>query len=188
MKKHFFDQVLNHLNCISSMAAMENAGRTQREIINLTDYIRFRLGSKNAIIKLKDELKAVNNLIALYQSRLGTNLRYTENIGNDAKELYFPKHTIMAFVENSLFHAFGSKEGVWEIWLRVLKEDKCYIIEIEDNGEGFTGFEPFMDGRVPDSSISAVIRNLNDYYGSQQEFLSITSNQQGTRVRIGILQ
>jgi two-component system sensor histidine kinase YesM len=180
MNKHFIMYLINQLNSISSIAAMEDASSTQREIIRLAEYIRYKFGRVDEIVKLGDEIDAVNNLVSLYKSRLGVNLNYTEDIVESSKLLYVPHYAVTTFIEYCLEHKFQTNEGIWEIRLTVKERDDSYLVSIEDNGEG-------NDDRVG-SPISSIIQIINDYYHSQQNLVSINNNASGTTIRFNIVR
>ena len=188
MNDHFYDYLLKQLNGISRIAVMENAGKTQKEIIKLTEYIRYKFGRKKEIVKLQDELSAVNNLIALYISRMGDQLIYKEELVSGAKEIYLPHYTVMTFIENCLDHAFQTKEGIWEIRLTVESEKDGYLLIIEDNGEGFEGFDRSVNGQISNTSIYSMLQKLSDYYNPEQDLLKIESNQLGTTIKLRLVK
>jgi LytS/YehU family sensor histidine kinase len=188
MNNHFYDYLLNQLNGISRIAVMENANATQKEIIKLTEYIRYKFGREKEIVKLQDELSAVNNLIVLYKSRMGDKLTYKEKLVSGAKEIYLPHYTVMTFIENCLDHAFQMKEGIWEIHLTVEREKEGYLLMIEDNGKGFDGVDRIVDGQVRDSSIYSVIQNVKAYYQMEQDLVKIESNQLGTTIKLQLVK
>jgi len=177
--------LINQLNSISSIAAMEDASSTQREIIRLTEYIRYKFGRKNEIVKLQDEIYAINNLVSLYKSRLGVNLNYTEDIVESSKLLYVPHYAVTTFIEYCLEHKFQTNEGIWEIRLTVEERDDSYLVSIEDNGEG--NDEMTHDDSVG-SSISSIIQIINEYYHSQQNLVSISNIAGGTTISLNIVK
>jgi LytS/YehU family sensor histidine kinase len=188
MNDHFYDYLLKQLNGISSIAVMENASATQKEIIKLTDHIRYKFGRKKEIVKLEDELSAVNNLITLYKSRIGNQLTYKEELVRGAKEIYLPQYTVMTFIENCLDHAFQTKEGTWEISLTVEREKEGYLLIIEDNGKGFDGVDRVVNGQVSNSSIYSVVQKLSAYYQMEQNLLKIESNQLGSTIKLQLVK
>jgi LytS/YehU family sensor histidine kinase len=188
MKAQFYNYLLKQLNCISNMAAMENgnSNTTQKEIIKLADYVRYKFGRKEEVVQLQDEIQAVKNLISLYSSRVGDVIVYDLKLSEGSEEVYLPHYTVMTFVENSLEYAFQNKEGPWKIKMRVKEKAEGLLLTLEDNGEGFKDFRKIINGKFPDSSIFRLIQTLENYYPTQKNIVSIESNHKGTVVKIRI--
>jgi LytS/YehU family sensor histidine kinase len=185
MQKHFINDLLHQLNSISRMAAIENAAATQHQIIMLTEYFRYKFGRENQIVKLFDELHAVNNLISLYKCRVGDTLIYLEEADPDGLEIYVPHYTVMTFVENCLHHAFENKEGIWQIRLCVNRKQNEFCISIEDNGVGYDGFDRLLQGVDPNHSVPSMINRLIHYCNSTSDIVTLQSTLNiGTTVLI----
>jgi LytS/YehU family sensor histidine kinase len=184
MKGHFYDYLLSQLNGISRIAVMENASTTQKEVIRLSEYIRYKYSRKEEIVKLEDELVVVHQLIKLYQTRLGNQLSYEEEIPECAKDIYLPHYAVLTFIENSLYHAFQTKAGIWEIGVSVEKDGENFLLTIQDNGEGFEGFDKIISGEVRDSSIYSVLQRLSPNPHLEQDLIKIESSQLGTKIQL----
>lgn len=188
VKKHFINNLVLQLNCISRISAMENAPRTQKLINMVIDSIRYRTGRENQIVRIKKELKYVEIFLETFKIRFGEMLKYTIDSEQSCLDIYIPHYTIMTFVENSMYYAFDDKEGPWEVGIIISKTDTGTKILISDNG---TGFEPktyikYDDRNLSYGSISSTLSRFIQFSGGEDAVEIKSSYGNGTTVTINI--
>jgi sensor histidine kinase YesM len=78
IKRRFFNIVVSQLNCVSRIAAMENADKTQLFTKQIIDNLRYRYCRENQIVKITEELEAAKNLLEMFKVRYGERLILTK--------------------------------------------------------------------------------------------------------------
>lgn len=166
MKRHFLENLILELNCISRVAAMENAHQSQKLIKWLIDNIRYKTGREGQILKVKEELEAADNLFKMFKIRFGDAFEYNIDVDPISLDVYIPHYTLMAFVENCLYHAFENKEGLWQVKIDIHRLENNLLITIKDNGIGFECENVMhLDVHTREyGTIPSTIYRLIDYY------------------------
>jgi sensor histidine kinase YesM len=188
VKKHLIDNLILQLNCISLVAAKEDALQTQKLIKQLIDTIRYKNGRKDQILKIKEELSIVENFLQIFKTRLGDVLVYDIEIDEPCLDFYIPHYTIMAFAENCLYHAFENKEGRWEISITGKKSNNHLEMVIKDNGKGFDTSK-YMSASLFSTdygTIGSTISRLERYYKAEAVTHIESRQELGTSVFIRI--
>ena len=184
MEDKTLSNLLNHLNIISITASRENAVETQKLIKKTIENIRYKTARKGQILTVKEELRAVSNLIDLYSLRFGDVFNYSTNIDAKFENIYVPHYSIMAFIENGITHAFEEKEGLRELKLSIKEREGFIRILVSDNGQGFD-----YEGTKPDSaapkkygSIADTQQRLREYYGCNNTIEIKSQKNKGTDI------
>jgi two-component system, sensor histidine kinase YesM len=178
---------MQQLNSVSSMSMMEEASSTQNQVIQLSQFLRYKYGTTNEIVSLQEELNQVKNLIELYKIRNGDRIEYSENIDLDKKNRYVLHYTLMTFVENCLFHAEDEvEEGILRINLWSKHDKNKTMICIEDNGRGFNHPMMSLKEMNPNSSISLMNEALKKHYDTETDLIKIETNPLGSTIHIQI--
>jgi sensor histidine kinase YesM len=134
MNSTFIHHLLQQLNGISSIAAMENAFETQKMIKSLTDVLRYRFGREHHIIQIRDEWHALQTLMRIYKNRFGDQLQYTEKIDDSALNAYIPHYCLVAFIDWAIKEGFEQQEGVCHIQLSITMLDN-HLAQITIDGQ-----------------------------------------------------
>lgn len=184
MEDKTLSNLLINLNIISITASRENAVETQKLIKKTIENIRYKTARKGQILMLKEELRAISNLIDLYSLRFGDVFSYKINIDAMCGSIYVPHYSIMAFIENSIIHAFEEKEGLRELKLSIKEREGFIRILVSDNGQGFD-----YEGTKPDSaapkkygSIADIQQRLREYYGCNNTIEIKSQKNKGTDI------
>lgn len=188
MEDKTLSNLLIHLNIISITASRENAVETQKLIKKTIENIRYKTARKGQILLFKEELRAISNLIDLYSLRFGDVFSYKVNIDSKCESIYIPHYSIMAFIENSITHAFDEKEGLRELKLSIKERDGVIRISVSDNGLGFDQESIKTDAAVPEKygSIADIKQRLRDYFGCYHTFKIKSQKNKGTDISISI--
>lgn len=189
MKKYFIDNLISQLNCISRISALENAPKAQKLTKQIINNIKYKTGRQGQIIKLNEEINAVQNLIEIFKFRFGDIIKASISIDKEYYDVYIPHYTLMTFVENSFYHAFENKEGCWEVRVESKDADSHLRIMISDNGSGFNPDE-YVNSNSPAveeyGTINSTRQVLNRYYKCENIVQIMSSNGQGTRVILNL--
>jgi sensor histidine kinase YesM len=162
INKRFFDIVVSQLNCISRIAAMENAEKTQLFTKQVIDNLRYRYCREGQIIKITEELEAAKNLLEIFKVRYGDALTYKIDIDQACADIYIPHYTILTFVDKSIYNSFDKREGDFLIQVSVQKMDEYAEISITDNGKGF---DAGSDLNNEYGSVQSIKNRLIQFYG-----------------------
>jgi len=136
MNPHF---LFNSLNSIKSYIVKNDSRKASNYLTKFATLMRMILNhSKEKVISLEEELKAINYYLEIEQMRLKDKFEYHINIDNslDTSEIVVPPSIIQPFAENSIWHGFSKVENKRLLQLNVLSKNNAVIIEIEDNGIG----------------------------------------------------
>lgn len=133
MEPHFY---LNALNVIDVTAQVGDMELIHEMVQNLSQYMRYIMGSRKECVTLQEELEHVSHYLKIMEIRLGDNFSYIEEIDADLLTVEIPPLTIQTLVENSMKYAFDVyKDTVVKV--KAVKEGECILIFVIDNGEGY---------------------------------------------------
>ena len=185
---NFIEEFLGYMNLLNLLAMSENAKITQDMVQNITGFLKYKFARKGEIVTLKEELIYIEKLIDMFVRRFGNNLEFTRNLEDGTTDLYIPNYTLLAFVENALFHGFIPKEGIWKLTLEVKIIEKGIQIKITDNGVGFktNNLELSKNSDEKYGSIPNVRLRLQNYFGNDNIVNISSMNDKGTIVYIHI--
>lgn len=128
----------NTLDMIRWTARLENAPETSKLIELLSKMFRTSLNRGKIWITLKDELSYCQNYLELQKRRLGDKLKYSLFCQYDVFDAIVLKQTIQPLIENSIHHGFENMKSLKKIYIRCFRENDFLIIDVMDNGKGFT--------------------------------------------------
>lgn len=100
--------LFNSLNSISSLT-MISPERAQDMVINLSDFLRYSLSSKNeSVTTFQKELQNIDRYLKIEKIRFGRRLNVEREIGEPCLRFYLPGLILQPLVENAV------KYGVYE--------------------------------------------------------------------------
>lgn len=138
MNPHFLSNVLT---MIETRAAMNQDQEVQQMIHQLAKLYQGKIFRKDEnFISLKEEMEIVEFYLSLQTKRFGEKITYSvvyENISNEHEALLVPRLSIEPIVENAVCHGLQPKAENGCIRIKILKEEHCLKIYIEDDGVGF---------------------------------------------------
>lgn len=135
VEPHF---LFNTLNTISSLIR-EDPARAERTIEQLSTLLRSSLDSANtATIPLEQEMQLVASYLDIQATRFGERLRFTLAPAEGAARVVVPPFSIQTLVENSVKYAIAPRREGGTIEVRLQQEDGRLLVDIEDDGPGFT--------------------------------------------------
>ena len=133
--------IYNTLNIISAKSM--DCGNF--EIIEICDQfaqmLRYSTDTHSPTATMSEEIENVRNYLMLAKARYEDHLEFTIDMPENLGTVSVPKLTLQPIVENALTHGFDGKNVVRKLSVtgRIVK--KQLILEIRDNG---TGFSPEM--------------------------------------------
>ncbi len=132
--------VFNCLNSIKGFIYERNYEKADLYLDKFSELLRRTMDNADAsIISLKDEIKYLNNYLALEKLRFTNKFDYLLEVeaGINPDSTFVPAMLLQPYVENAIRHGvrfLDNKKGIIKIIAR--KENDTLICEIDDNGIG----------------------------------------------------
>ncbi len=107
-------------------------------ILNLSRLLRIGLNKGCQKIPLKTEVNHVLSYLKIQKEIFGDKFMYRVLFDEALSEYSVVKILLQPLVENSILHGFKDIEEGGEIVVNVFRENELIILQVEDNGCGFT--------------------------------------------------
>ena len=141
LNPHF---LFNSLNTIASFARTQPT-RCEDLVHDLASVLRYSLSqsglnqankptTKEAWVKLSDELVILNKWCDIERSRFGENLNISFGIDEDLLDETVPAMLLQPLIENAIKHG---KSVPLRIWITVRRDNQYMLFNVRDNGIGF---------------------------------------------------
>lgn len=141
IQPHF---IYNSLASISTLISVDPS-KAQTALDDFTEYLRMNLSSLTEVkcVPFDDELKHIKTYVALEKMRFGNRLNVVFDIGTT--EFVLPPLTIQPIAENAIKHGILKKLEGGTLSVKTYETQKSYIVEIKDDGVGFSISEVDFD-------------------------------------------
>lgn len=127
----------NTLNTIQVIAKINKQPEIVRLVTHFTRILHYNLGKEGVFVRVKDEIANLKDYISLQQIRYNHNFQVAFEIDAAYEDALMPRFLLQPIVENTLYHAFKSDEGVITVRLQEEANDEMSIT-VSDNGEGMS--------------------------------------------------
>lgn len=190
----------NTLDTIVWMAQSNKMEQVINIVRALSSFFRIALSKGQDWITIEQEIEHVRCYLTIQKMRYRDILDYRIEVDEDILNGTILKLTLQPLVENALYHGIKNKRsgGLITIHARRAENDRV-LLEIEDNGVGFTPYRlsrikaAMDDDSTEDFSfkesgfgLENVNKRIKLYYGKEYG-LSVQSRfQEGTRVTVTI--
>jgi sensor histidine kinase YesM len=167
-------------NTINSILALlpEDPGRAAEMLERLARLLRFALDSQQApVVRLRDELRLVNDYLEIERTRFGSRLRFEINAPPELTSAEVPAYALQTLIENSMKHAVATRREGGFIGVRIEREGDSLVVEVRDDGPGFSR-EALRAGH----GLDMLEQRLEALYGSTAS-IEIASVDDGACVR-----
>ena len=176
--------LFNTLTSISSL--IRSQPETARTLINkLSGLLRRLLRSHEHFVTLREELESIDEYLDIEVVRFGPKLRVRKEIGPDTTDVVVPSMILQPLVENAIKHGLSRKVGIGTIVIRSWRENSRVLIEIEDDGMGFT-LERLDQPMASGIGLANVRERLRVIYGASYQLRLASEPGKGTTARIEI--
>ncbi|WP_309119807.1 sensor histidine kinase [Paenibacillus sp.] len=128
--------LFNTLNVISKLALLEGAGKTSDLIVSLSGLMRYNLRRLDRPSTLREELRHVEQYIAIQQARFRDKIRFETDIAESVLDVPLPALTIQPIVENAFVHGIEDRMEGAVVRLIVRPAGDEVRITVTDNGVG----------------------------------------------------
>lgn len=139
LNPHF---LFNCLTSISGLIKTKAYDKAEKILIDFAQLMRsVLLNSNKDLITLEEELKISKLYLDIEKVRKSDAFDYEISVADNIdKKMLVPPLILQPFLENSIKHGFVYKttEDKGLIEIKIYKENKSYLIEIKDNGQGIS--------------------------------------------------
>ncbi|WP_422657491.1 sensor histidine kinase [Paenibacillus sp. EC2-1] len=131
--------LFNTLNAIRGNL-LENGDHKNADIVKwFAQSFRNMLNRKGDVVRLGEELDAVNTYMNVQMFRYGSRLIYSSEVPESLHPFPIPKLALHTLLENAMIHALENNESDTIIKVRgEWIDDRHYRISVQDNGPGFS--------------------------------------------------
>jgi two-component system sensor histidine kinase YesM len=134
LNPHF---IHNMLQTIAVMAEENSPAAIQRLILNLARVLRYVSSTEGTTATLGMEVEYAESYLSAMRARFGGSLEYVIDVPVSVKEVIVPRLILQPFIENCFKYGTSTRPP-WRIELRGGCDDGRWMMEILDNGPGFT--------------------------------------------------
>jgi len=127
----------NMLQTIGIMAEEDPPAAIQGLIMNLVRVLRYVSSSEGTTATLGTEMEYAQSYLAAMRARFGESLEYVIGLAEALRGIVVPRLILQPFIENCFKYGTANRPP-WRIELRGARDDGRWIIEILDNGPGFS--------------------------------------------------
>lgn len=127
----------NSLQAISTMALKRGADDVYDMINSLALIFRYCINNQD-MVDIAQEIKHIENYLAIQKARFGSRLMVTYEIEDEALKLKIPKLSIQTLVENVIKHAIESTSKPIKITIQCYLLHDKFITVVKDNGPGIS--------------------------------------------------
>lgn len=128
--------LFNTLNVLSKLALLEGAEQTSDLIVSMSNLLRYNLRSLDQPVTLENELKHVDEYIAIQKARFRDRVQFETDIDKSVLQILVPSLTIQPIIENAFMHGIDHMEQGGVIRLAIRRLGQEVLISIADNGAG----------------------------------------------------
>lgn len=167
----------NTLENIRMMALVEDNFLVSDCLASLGDMMRYNMKWNNEFVQLSEEIKHINNYIALMTLRYDFEIILKIDIDEEFLNRPILKFTIQPLVENAVKHGLSEKlrDENGNITISVQTDETYLYLNVIDEGKGMNvkqvqALQSHIDGNT-DKSFGVGLKNVNDriklFYGKQ---------------------
>ncbi len=130
--------IYNTLNIISAKS-MESGNLEVIEICDqFAQMLRYSTDTRSRTATIAEEIENARNYLMLAKARYEDYLEFVIDVPENLTGITVPKLTLQPIVENAMSHGFDGTNAVRKLAINGRIENKQLILEIRDNGTGFS--------------------------------------------------
>jgi len=156
MNPHF---LFNTINTGVQLAIVEEAENTANFMENLAALFRYNIRERKFFVPLRHEYEGLKSYFNILKIRFPHSLNLELDIPEDLLDRFTcPAMILQPIVENSVLHAFKTKEGIGNIIVSIEYNDPVLVISVKDDGIG-----------IPEETVKALLTpHTHDYQQSSK--------------------
>ncbi|HEY3927640.1 MAG TPA: histidine kinase [Candidatus Koribacter sp.] len=173
--------LFNTLNSVSSLVRF-NPDKAREMIVKLANILRRLMRTTEAFVPLGEEFDFIDDYLDIEVVRFGTDkLRVLKELEPASLDVMVPCMMLQPLVENAIKHGVAPRIDGGSIYLRSRLADTRVVIEVEDDGVGFT------DGAASSGTgigMANVTERLLVLYGDSAHIETDSTPGKGTLIRV----
>ncbi|WOX20738.1 sensor histidine kinase [Streptomyces solicathayae] len=175
----------------NSLAAIASFVRTDPEqarelLLEFADFTRYSFRKHGEFAQLADELRSIEQYLALAGARFGDRLKVTLQIAPEVLPVTLPFLCLQPLVENAVKHGLEDSLGVCRVTIAARDAGAEAVVSIEDDGVGMDPdvLRSILAGERPSSGIglSNVDERLRQVYGDEYGLVIETGVGAGMKI------
>jgi two-component system LytT family sensor kinase len=127
--------LFNTLNSVATLIRID-PDKARTVVYKLSNILRRLLRKTDNFSPLRDEIRFIDDYLAIEMVRFGDKLRFEKNVSDEALDRLVPSMILQPIIENSIKHGLANKVDGGCIRLTVWLEGPTLHIQIEDDGLG----------------------------------------------------
>jgi len=161
-------------------------------IDSMSRYYRAVLNKGNNILKVRDELRMVQEYIKISEYAAGSHVQLEIDVDEPLLDACTIKHLLQPLVENAVVHGLNGRQGQRRISVKGYQQEGEMVFEVEDNGYGMEqelidrllalDYEPEFGGY----GLKNLIQRLRLYYGVQDPVAIQSRRNAFTRITVRV--
>lgn len=194
MNPHF---LFNTINTGVQLAIVEEAEKTAGFMENLAALFRYNIREKKFFVPLRHEYEGLKSYFNILKIRFPHSLKLDLFIPENLLDRFnCPAMILQPIVENSVLHAFKTKEGLGNIIVKIEFIEPMLIISVKDDGIGIPKktVKTLLTPHTHDYRLSSKVMGLENviqrcyfFYPDEDNVVEIKSEpQKGTEIIINI--
>jgi two-component system LytT family sensor kinase len=174
--------LFNTLNSVATLIRID-PDKARTVVYKLSNILRRLLRKTDNFSPLRDEIRFIDDYLAIEMVRFGDKLRFEKDVSHEALDRLVPSMILQPIIENSIKHGLANKVDGGCIRLTVRLEGPTLCIQIEDDGLGIEESKlKSMFGRG--IGVSNVNERLHVLFESNYSFTVDSVVGRGTRTVI----
>lgn len=157
MNPHF---LYNTLSVINASAIEEDHEKTSKLCMKLSSMLRYSTSLDSKSVTMREELTYSEDYLELMKERYEEGFNYQIICEDELADLLIPKMTLQPLIENAFNHGLKHKRPPWKIEIQVLRIKDNWILEISDNGIGFS-----------EDKLNELHQRLNTYFEEPEKHI-----------------
>ncbi len=179
LNPHFMFNAMNSIRALIE----ENPEVAKNAITKLSNILRYSLKiERTETVPFEEEMKTVEDYLALESVRFEERLKYNINIGPSSAKVEIPPMMIQTLVENGIKHGISKMQNGGEIWIDSKVADSKLKIQIKNTGK-------ILEDEIKSSTgfgLNNTRHRLNLLYGEEGKFNIHNIDENNVAVEIEI--
>lgn len=175
---HFLYNTLDAIYLMTQMGRTLDAGKMT---LALSEIFRTSLSKGQEFIRVRDEVRYIENYLYIQKMRYGERIAYTISVEEEIFDEKILKLVLQPIIENAIYHGLEPKPGNGRLWINGCRGDGHIIFCVKDNGVGMEG-----EGWKTGYGLTNVRERLKLYYGSAYDLKVKSTPGKGTQMEVRI--
>lgn len=171
--------LFNTLNAGAQLAMMEDAEKTERFLLNVSEFFRYNVRKDDQPVTLGEEIRLVDNYVYILNVRFADEILFEKDVDESLNQVPVPGMILQPLVENAVNYGIRNIDWKGRIELTVCKKEAHISISVWDNGAGMTKerIAQVLSGEMVDEvssnsngvGMQNVIKRLNLFFNDQAQ-------------------